>query len=131
MRKRVVAGSYACAVLCIVLLADFGKASSVFRFVKSFPYGDKVAHFTLMGLLALAVNMALSCRIVRPGRVPLLVGSLWVALVVAVEEAMQYYIPTRSCDPYDLLADFLGILLVGSLALLAGRTPDPRSAPSA
>jgi hypothetical protein len=61
-------GVYASTLCVIVILADRKDAQFLFRPVRNLPYGDKVGHLILMGLFSLIVNMALSCKTIKPGR---------------------------------------------------------------
>jgi VanZ family protein len=68
---------------------------------------DKVAHFSVYGLLATLLG-----RLGR-GRRAWWMALLATSLFGASDEWHQYYVPGRSCDFYDWLADTLG----GALAL--------------
>jgi len=72
------------------------------------PYGDKIAHAVLYGLMALLLNYALDFR--KSSTIQL--GSLIVLTFATLEEFSQYYIPSRTFDMGDLLADFVGVVLV-------------------
>jgi VanZ family protein len=74
-----------------------------------FAYGDKVAHLAeYLGLGLLLVRaLRASLRVSRP----LFAAMIAIGLVVAVgasDELLQYFIPGRNCDIYDLLADSVG-----------------------
>lgn len=81
---------------------------------------DKLAHLLAFGTLAWLLDLALQRNL--PG-LPLyrrhLLVFLAVALYAATDEWHQYYVPGRSCDPFDWLADATG----GALALLARSLP--------
>ncbi len=81
--------------------------------VRALPYGDKIGHVVLFGLLALLLNLATGCRSVRlwPTSARLLLGSLGVLTFAAVEELSQGFVATRSLDLTDFLADLVGIAL--------------------
>jgi VanZ family protein/UDP-2,3-diacylglucosamine pyrophosphatase LpxH len=86
---------------------------------------DKVAHASVFGLLALVLDLAL--RLDRPG-LPMYRRHLLVFVVVAcfgaTDEGHQFFVPGRSCEFGDWVADTLGGglgLLAGSLQLLATR----------
>jgi len=83
-----------------------------------FPYADKVAHLALFGSVAY-----LGLRSGVPAR--------WLLLVVAanavVSEVVQYYwLPFRSSDPFDALADLAGMALGAWLGVRALRAQKSR-----
>ena len=116
----------------IIFLADTADYNFAFRVVGYIPYGDKICHALLYGTMALLLNYGLSFR-----RVQLLphlnvwinknllthikfkdtlantpyVGSLLILTFATLEEMSQYYIPSRTFDLWDLLADFIGVVL--------------------
>ena len=116
MKLKWLAIVYALFLAFLVFLAGQRRYQFLFRAVRQTPYGDKVGHFLLMGLFSLLVNLALSCRKIRMGRLSALVGSVIVALVVTVEEFSQIFVRYRRFDPADLLFDYAGIFLFGILA---------------
>jgi polysaccharide biosynthesis protein VpsQ len=105
----------------IIVLADLKGTRYLLKFVHFFPYGDKIGHFLLMGTFSLLLNLTLSARTVRFGRINWLVGTLVVAVVVTLEEISQIFVRGRSFDWMDLVVDFAGIFLFGELARLICR----------
>lgn len=96
-------------ILWVIYTANTGQSNSIFRFVQETPYGDKLGHFSLFGLLTLAINYGFNFKkIFNPS---VLLGTLVVFLFAIVEELSQYYIPTRTLDITDFIADILGISL--------------------
>ena len=86
---------------------------------------DKAAHATVFGLLALALDLAL--RINAPG-LPMYKRHLLVVALVsfygASDEWHQYFVPGRSCEVLDWMADTLGAALaltLGSLQMVFSR----------
>lgn len=102
-------------VAAIIYLADSRIMPGVFDFVQGAPGLDKVGHFTLMGGLAWCANHALRWRRMSGGPFPFLLGSALVVILVALEEASQHWIPSRTCDWKDLVADLAGIWAAGRL----------------
>jgi polysaccharide biosynthesis protein VpsQ len=107
---------YALFLVVLVVLASQKQYLFLFRFVRRTPHADKVGHLLLMGLLSFLVNLAISCKRIKIGRVQLLAGSLLVGLVVTLEELSQIFLRYRSFDLIDLAFDYAGILLFGYLA---------------
>ena len=60
------------------------------------PYDDKIAHFFMMGLLALLVNLSLHASSFRIGRLKMLKGSLLVFTFIAIEEGTHMLFPART-----------------------------------
>lgn len=74
-----------------------------------FTYGDKVVHLLEYLVLGLLLVRALRATL-RVGR-PLFAAMMAIGLVVLVgagDETLQYFIPGRSSDIFDLLADSIG-----------------------
>lgn len=103
----------------IILSADTGTMPAAIHRLYAFPHGDKVGHFVLMGVLALALNLALSTRRVGIAGRNILLGSLLALLLVTVEELSQAFSRTRTLSLLDLGFSYLGILcaslLIGSI----------------
>lgn len=116
MKLKWLALSYTLFLVLLVFLVDQERYQFLFRFVRETRYGDKAGHFLLMGLFALLVNLALSCRRIRLGRVSFLAGSLIVIVVVTLEEFSQRFVRYRTFDLVDLAFDYTGIFLFGLLA---------------
>ncbi|WP_428242764.1 VanZ family protein [Gynuella sp.] len=93
----------------IIFLADTGAESIFFDLVKATPYGDKVGHFCLFGLLTLLLNWATRFRQLGCYRWRPYLGSMLVVVFVVLEELSQGFFPTRTLDITDLLADAVGI----------------------
>ena len=66
-----------------------------------FPGADKVFHFFLFAGLGGLLQLALQQK-----KTVALTGVLYGIL----DEIHQFYVPGRSCDPFDMLADALGVL---------------------
>jgi VanZ family protein len=114
-------GLYFLLLSVIVFLADQKRFQPLFRRVRELPYGDKLGHLILMGLLSFLLNMALSCRWVRVWKIEILKGSLIVAIIVTLEEFSQIFVKYRTFDLGDLFMDYVGIFFFGMLAHLLTR----------
>jgi VanZ family protein len=97
-------------ILWIIYLANTGQSSVFFELVSRIPYGDKLGHFCLFGLLTLAANFTLKLRTFKILSIKLYLGSLLVLAFVVLEESSQFFIATRTVDIFDLSADFIGIV---------------------
>ncbi len=109
-------GIFILFLIAIVVLADRGALPGWITLLYNFPYGDKVGHFLLMGLLAFLVNLSLSRRKVRILSRPVLLGSLIVTVLVTLEELSQGLFASRSASLGDLGASYLGIAFFSYLA---------------
>jgi VanZ family protein len=120
-RIKILAALYILALAGIVVLADIKETQYLFRPVRRLPYGDKIAHFLLMGMFSLVVNLVLRARTVGFRRFGYLLGSLIVLAIVTVEEFSQIFVRGRSFDWTDLAADYAGIFIFGELARFLSR----------
>ena len=118
-------------LILIVIAANLGLAPILFGFLRRIPYGDKLGHFVLMGILSLLVNLSMRATRVQIGSFDVLKGSLIVAVVVTIEEFSQIFIRARGFSLVDLAFDYAGIVTFGTLATyLVNRhaeTPEGRS----
>jgi hypothetical protein len=120
----IVAGGFFSFILWIIYLANTGGHSVFFDLIKHVPYGDKVGHMLLFGLLTYVVNLALLSRHFCIGRLPLYYGAVLVSIFVLSEEISQGFIPSRTLDIIDLVADAVGIILFSYLSGLTQRYLD-------
>lgn len=102
-------------ILYIIYLADTNKSSIFFDFVKSIPYGDKLGHIGLFGLLTFLVSWALKFKAVTFKKVKIYYGAILVFSFAFLEELSQAFYPNRTLDIYDLFADIIGIVLFSIL----------------
>ena len=65
-------------------------------------------HGLLYGMMALLLNYGLGFKTVKFN---LQLGSIIVLTFATLEELSQYYIPSRTFDLGDLLADVVGVVL--------------------
>lgn len=116
---RLLATGFFAFILWVIYLANTGKSAFFFDVIHSIPYGDKLGHFVLFGVLTLLINLALNLKQVRL-LVPIYIGTLLVTVFVVAEEVSQAFIPTRTFDYGDLMADALGIGAFTLLTYLIG-----------
>ena len=95
----------------IIYLADTADHNFAFRLIGDIPYGDKVMHGVLYGVMALFLNFGLNYRNFKFLGFNLQVGAVIVLLFATLEEISQYWLPSRTFDLGDLLADFVGVVL--------------------
>lgn len=93
----------------IIAAADLGGLTSISKWVHALPLGDKLVHALAMGGLCGLADRAFPSRPLRRRCGWLRVTPLVVTLLVVGEEVSQWWIPGRSFDVGDLVADLLGI----------------------
>lgn len=94
----------------IIYFADTGTMPATIHRLYAFPFGDKIGHFVLMGLLALALNLALTARRISLAGRSILLGSALALFFVTFEEISQVFFRTRTLSLLDLSFSYLGIL---------------------
>lgn len=114
-------------ILIIVILADTRHLGGLYA-LYDFPFGDKVGHFFLFGLLSMAINLSvISTELqpdpsTRPSNIRKVIqASLILALFVGLEEFSQRWFPSRTSDVFDLLASCLGITFFAVMALMINK----------
>jgi len=121
-RIKIIAAVYIFILAGIIVLADVRETQFLFRFIRKFPFGDKIGHFLLMGIFSLLVNLALSARTIHFQKFKYLLGSLIVLAVVTIEEFSQIFVRGRTFDWRDLIVDFAAIVIFGEIArFIVGR----------
>jgi membrane associated rhomboid family serine protease len=101
--------------ICIILIADLGQGKPWWSFIEKIPYGDKVGHLGLVGMLSFLCNLAF------PSKKTGVLGSfvtrttLVLLILLSLEELSQGFIKGRTLDFYDWLADLAG-LAIGQFA---------------
>lgn len=117
-RIKIITVIYVLILAGIIFLANSRGTRYLLNFVGNIPFGDKIGHFLLMGILSFLINLTLQCRSIGIGKLKYLLGSILVLLIVSIEEFSQIFVRGRTFDLYDLIADTAGILIFGELARL-------------
>ena len=104
-------------VTFVIHLANTDQPSVILDIVRAIPYGDKILHALVFGLLCLGFNTMLVFRKFRG----FYVGTLGLSIVVVAEEISQYFSPHRTFDFIDLLADAIGIATFTYITLFIER----------
>ena len=95
----------------IIYLADTADHNFAFRLIGHIPYGDKLMHGLLYGIMALLLNYGLKFKAYKFLGFNMQLGAIIVLVFATIEEISQYWIPSRTFDLGDLLADFVGVIL--------------------
>ncbi len=104
-------------IVAVIVLADTRHLGFLGR-LYDFPYGDKVGHFLLFGLLSLLVNLAVLERWRESEAWHVVLGvSLILVGLIGLEEFSQRFFPARTSSIWDLTASYLGVALFAWAAL--------------
>ncbi len=89
----------------IVMSANRADGPPWWSFIDLIPYGDKLGHLGLVGLLSFLCNLAFTSR--KPGIISM--TTLVLLVLLTLEELSQAFIVTRHLDLFDWLADLAGL----------------------
>jgi hypothetical protein len=125
--SRIAALAFIVFMITIIIIADRGEGSRWWSFIDHIPYGDKVGHLGLIGTLSLLCNLAIPPR--KHAFLPRFITLTTLILLVflSLEELAQAFIPTRTCDFFDWLADLAGLALGQLAAAGLSRPPCPKN----
>ncbi|MCC9659653.1 VanZ family protein [Pseudoalteromonas sp. MB41] len=101
----------------VIYLANTGQKAVFFDLVAAIPYGDKVGHFCLFGLLTLFINLAFKFKTFVVAGYTIYYAAAIVVTFVVLEELSQYFVETRTLDFIDLVADFMGIAFFSGISV--------------
>lgn len=100
------------AMLVLILLITLGADLRLIPTrIQGIPLFDKFMHFTLYGILAFLLHLALKGRRLTLGPLHPPLAAILIALLCALDELQQSFIPYRAFDAQDYAADILGILV--------------------
>jgi VanZ family protein len=105
-------------LILIVIVANLGLSPQFFPFIYQIPWGDKLGHFILMGLLSFLLNMITNAPRIQVFSLDILKISLIVMIIVTIEEFSQLILKYRGFSPLDLIFDYTGIFIFGRFALI-------------
>ena len=124
--SRALALGFAAFLIAMVIIANRGEGGQWWPFLEKIPYGDKLGHIVLFGTLGFLCNLAFPGKRL-PWSAKLITKTTLVLLVIiTLEELSQAFIPSRTLDLQDWLADLLG-LVIGQTAALAIRSEERRA----
>ena len=112
---RIFSVFYFLAIILIIFAADFDLLPESVITTFGLPYGDKIAHFILMGIFCLLANYSLNNRTILILSKNILLGSLIVIVLVTLEEISQSFFPSRTASVFDLASSYLGIFIIGNI----------------
>ena len=94
--------------------------SAYFKIIPSelaqFPYYDTILHFLLLGIAAFLSHLAFNKPKIQIFNISLPLAPIIVVLFCLIDEIIQHFVPYRSADLMDLVADLCGVALFTWLA---------------
>jgi hypothetical protein len=112
--------------IIVIVIADRGRADLLWEIAGTVPCGGKLGHLGLVGTLCFLLNLMLHGRPAPGLWGGMMLGSLLVLVFMTLEEASQAFIPHRSFDLLDSLANIVGVFCGEGLArMLPLRRPQP------
>ncbi|MBE9082902.1 MULTISPECIES: VanZ family protein [unclassified Tolypothrix] len=81
-----------------------------------FPHYDTILHFLLLGIAAFISHLAGNKRKIQILNISLPLAPMIVILICVIDEIIQFFVPYRSFDLFDLTADLCGIVFFTWLA---------------
>jgi len=115
---RIAAVAFILFFITISVIADRGEGSRWWGFIDHIPQGDKLGHVVLIGTMAFLCNLAI---VPRPRAwLPrfITLTTLVLLVLLSLDELAQAFIPTRTCDIFDWLANLAGLALGQTAALI-------------
>jgi VanZ family protein len=102
-------------ILGIIFLADTDENHPIFLWMKDIPYYDKISHMLLFGMFAFLLNYGLRFKSIKVLGLNLQLGALIVLTFAGLEELSQHFIPSRTLDIKDFIADIIGVVVFSYL----------------
>lgn len=123
---RILALSFFILIIWIIYNANVGNQIFLFKAVNHIPFRDKMGHFILFGILTWCLNFGFNYRRINLLSKKFFLGTTLVTVFVVIEEFSQVFIPLRSFDLVDLLADAIGIIAFDFLSRKTGKKLENR-----
>lgn len=108
------------AAILFLCFGRFDSMEDIPRFILGVP-SDKVVHFTMFIPFTFFVGLAFFFKYIGKSKyipVFIMAGMVMGFLFAITTEVGQHYIPYREADPFDFIADALGIIFGGCLVFL-------------
>ena len=97
-------------IIGIIVLANMDMLG-VLGFINQIPYGDKIGHFVLYGILTLLVDLAFFRSHPDLSRSLIVLRVTFIlAVLIGLEEYMQRYFASRTSDWVDLAFSYTGVM---------------------
>jgi VanZ family protein len=109
MMKKFFAITFFLFLLLVAYWADTDSMPKILSALTEFPYGDKIGHFILYGILAYLLTVAMPFRRVKILRWSLPLGLVLAAGFASLEEISQLFFVNRTASFVDLFSGYIGI----------------------
>jgi hypothetical protein len=106
---KVISISFVVFIGYILYSANTGGSNIFFSTIGKMPFGDKIAHMSLVGTLAFLLNLLLSAKTFSFKGFNILTASFGVFCFMTIEEFTQIWIDNRTFDLLDLTFNYIGI----------------------
>lgn len=111
---------FAAFFVALVVIANRGEGHQWWAFLDHVPYGDKLGHLGLAGTLSFLFNLALPMRHKSNWILGFITyPTIGLGVLLSLEELSQAFIPSRTCDLVDWLADLVGLGIGQMIARVA------------
>lgn len=121
---QIIFGGYLAFIALIILLKDMDRGQSVFNLFNGLKHADKVAHFLLFGLLTYLLSFALRHKRIKLMTIRISLAPVIMLIATFVEECSQIGLESRTFSLLDMLANLVGVLYFGYLAIWFTKTKD-------
>jgi VanZ family protein len=108
-------------IVVVIWAADTNVLPKIITAIYSYPNGDKLGHFFLLGFLAFLINCSLPGQSITLMSIRIPVGSLVVGGLACLEEFSQSFFPSRTSSFLDLAFSLLGIVFFSFLSSVINR----------
>lgn len=108
--KKLLAAAFFLFLLLVAYWADTDSMPKILGAMLEIPYGDKIGHFVLYGILAYLLTVAMPFRRVKILRWNLPLGLVLAAGFASLEEISQLFFANRTASFIDLFSGYSGIL---------------------
>ncbi len=108
---------YLLFICAMILLRNFNRGNSIFNLIGGIPHSDKAGHFFLFGLLTFFMSLAWKHRTFQLMTVRIALAPVIIFIATFMEECSQIILEFRTFSVFDLLANILGIVCFGFLAI--------------
>ena len=115
-KTRLLAGAtvlFSIAFVLIIATVNARQRPALIDALYEIPFSDRVGHVVMMGALSLLMNATIASRGGAAVRRNMVVASLVLTLIAALEEGSQHFFDRRTMSLGDLVCSVIGIWLVG------------------
>ena len=111
--------------LALMTIANTGNGTYLLQIMNAVPFGDKLLHIVLIGSLTAGLNLSLNFRFSKILKWEILTGTIVMAVLISLEEVSQGFIPYRNFEVMDLVSNYIGIFVLGSIPYIIHKKVSP------